>query len=194
MAQTFEILDRDQREQGAGAAAAVFLVEEEPEQLVLAEELDDVPRELVGLVDLGRTGRDPVASKCPDELADLPLLLGQGIPGHARSLWPRYRGTSRDAGMEPETQHVWITTRRLKPGTREEFRKAWRPARFPRMLSAHEYWAEDRDEVVGISVWESPQARDSTGSEVEAERRRDGAVRRGALRLLRRPGALIPRE
>ena len=45
--------------------------------------------------------------------------------------------------MEPETQHVWITTRRLKPGTRE-VPQAWRPAQFPRMLSAHEYWAEDR--------------------------------------------------
>jgi heme-degrading monooxygenase HmoA len=76
--------------------------------------------------------------------------------------------------MDPETQHVWITTRRLKPGTREEFRKAWRPKQFPKgMLSAHEYWAEDRDEVVGISVWESPQARDEYRlSEVEAERRR----------------------
>ena len=30
--------------------------------------------------------------------------------------------------MEFETAHVWITTRRLKPGTREEFSRSWRPA------------------------------------------------------------------
>jgi heme-degrading monooxygenase HmoA len=76
--------------------------------------------------------------------------------------------------MEPDTHHVWITTRRLRPGTREDFRKAWRPARFPDgMLSASEYWAEDRDEVVGVSLWESPEARDEYRlSEVEAQRRR----------------------
>ena len=27
--------------------------------------------------------------------------------------------------MEFDTTHVWITTRRLKPGTREEFSKSW---------------------------------------------------------------------
>ena len=76
--------------------------------------------------------------------------------------------------MAADVLHVWITTRRLKPGTREEFRAAWRPARFPEgMLSASEYWAEDRDEVVGISVWESLEAREQYRlSEVEAERRR----------------------
>ena len=42
-----DLLDRDQREQRAGARAAPLLVEEEAEELVLAEELDDVPRELV---------------------------------------------------------------------------------------------------------------------------------------------------
>ena len=72
--------------------------------------------------------------------------------------------------MEPETQHVWITTRRLKPGTREgSARPGVRDGL--NMLSAHEYWAEDRDEVVGISV-ESPQAVTVPASEVETERRR----------------------
>jgi hypothetical protein len=67
-----------------------------------------------------------------------------------------------------------MTTRRLKPGTREDFRAAWRPGRYPDgMLRAYEYWAEDRDEVVGISLWESPEARERYRlSEVEAERRR----------------------
>jgi hypothetical protein len=60
----------------------VLLVEEEPEEVVLAEELDHVPRELVRLVDLGRARGDPLACERPDELADLPLLGGEDVPGH----------------------------------------------------------------------------------------------------------------
>ena len=76
--------------------------------------------------------------------------------------------------MEADEHHVWITTRRLKPGSREEFGRAWRPSAFPEgMLRAYEYYAEDRDEVVGISLWESPEAlRRYRLSDVEAERRR----------------------
>jgi heme-degrading monooxygenase HmoA len=76
--------------------------------------------------------------------------------------------------MELEQHHVWITTRRLKPGTREEFSRAWRPRAFPEgMLRAYEYYAVDRDEVVGISIWDSPDSRDRYRlSDVEAERRR----------------------
>ena len=54
------LLDRDQRQQHAGARAPVVLVEEETEELVLAEKLDEVPRELVRLVDLRRPRRDPL--------------------------------------------------------------------------------------------------------------------------------------
>ena len=78
-----DLLDRDEREERPGARAAVRLVEEEPEDPVLAKELDDVPRELVRLVDLGRARRDPVARERADELADLELLVGQRLPGHA---------------------------------------------------------------------------------------------------------------
>ena len=42
--------------------------------LVLAEELDDVPRELGRLVDLGRARRDALARERADEVADLALL------------------------------------------------------------------------------------------------------------------------
>ena len=42
-----DLLDRDERQQRPGAGSAVLLVEEEPEDAVLAEELDDVPGELV---------------------------------------------------------------------------------------------------------------------------------------------------
>lgn len=73
-----------------------------------------------------------------------------------------------------EQYYVWITTRRIKPGTREEFARAWRPAEFPEgMVRAYECYAEDREEVVGISIWDSPESRERYRlSELEAERRR----------------------
>jgi hypothetical protein len=77
--------------------------------------------------------------------------------------------------MELGGQVLWITTRQLKPGTtREEFGRAWRPSAFPDgMVSAYECWAEDGSEVVGISTWESAEARDRYRlSDVEAARRR----------------------
>lgn len=72
-----------------------------------------------------------------------------------------------------ETQYVWITTRRIKPGTYDEFSRAWRPDDIPPgMLRAFEYYAEDRNEVVGLSIWDSPESRDGYRlSEVEGRRR-----------------------
>jgi heme-degrading monooxygenase HmoA len=69
---------------------------------------------------------------------------------------------------------VWITTRRIKPGAYEEFRKAWRPRTFPEgMLRAYECFSADRSEVVGISVWDSLESRERyRTSDVEAERQR----------------------
>jgi len=74
--------------------------------------------------------------------------------------------------MELET-YVWITTRTLKPGTREEFSRAWRPGRFPEgMLRSYELYSADGNEVVGISVWDSPESRDKYRlSDVESQRR-----------------------
>src|SRR2546427_10170687 len=76
--------------------------------------------------------------------------------------------------MELDQAFVWITTRRLKPGTREEFSKAWRPTDFPEgMLRAYECYSADGNEGVGISIWDSPEPRERFRlSEVEAERRR----------------------
>lgn len=76
--------------------------------------------------------------------------------------------------MELDQSFVWITTRRLKPGTRDEFARAWRPREFPEgMLRAYECYSADGNEVVGISVWDSPGSRERFRlSEVEAERRR----------------------
>ena len=70
-------------------------------------------------------------------------------------------------------QYVWITTRRIKPGAYEEFSRAWRPDEIPAgMLRAWEYYAEDRNEVVGVSLWDSPESRDNYRlSDVETRRR-----------------------
>ncbi len=49
-----DLLDRHLQHQRAGAGAAVLLLERQPEDVVLAEQLADVPRVLAGAVDLGR--------------------------------------------------------------------------------------------------------------------------------------------
>jgi heme-degrading monooxygenase HmoA len=52
--------------------------------------------------------------------------------------------------------YVWMTTRRIKPGTRQDFERAWRPPQTPAgMLRAYELWSEDGEEIVGVSVWDS---------------------------------------
>jgi heme-degrading monooxygenase HmoA len=76
--------------------------------------------------------------------------------------------------MELDQTYVWITTRKLRPGAREEFSRAWKPGRFPEgMLRAYECYSKDGNEVVGISIWDSPESRDRYRlSEVESERRK----------------------
>ena len=76
--------------------------------------------------------------------------------------------------MDWDQNVVWITTRRIKAGTYEEFRKAWRPRTFPEgMLRAYQCFSEEKNEVVGISVWDSLESRERyRTSEVEAERQR----------------------
>ncbi|HEU0247316.1 MAG TPA: hypothetical protein VFR38_09565 [Gaiellaceae bacterium] len=74
--------------------------------------------------------------------------------------------------MERDQYVVWITTRKIKPGTYEEFRRAWRPKEFPEgMLRAYECFSEERSEVVGISTWDSFESRERYRlSDVEAAR------------------------
>jgi heme-degrading monooxygenase HmoA len=76
--------------------------------------------------------------------------------------------------MELDDGFVWITTRKLKHGSREEFSRSWKPREFPAgMQRAYELYSPDGNEVVGISVWDSAESRDSyRRSEVESERRR----------------------
>jgi heme-degrading monooxygenase HmoA len=76
--------------------------------------------------------------------------------------------------MELDGAYVWMTSRKLKPGSREEFSRSWRPREFPKgMLRAYELVSPDGNEVIGVSVWDSIESRDhSRLSEVESERRR----------------------
>lgn len=68
---------------------------------------------------------------------------------------------------------VWMTTRRIRPGTLQDFERVWRPDPYPQGLrSAHAYWSEDGQEVVGVSLWESKDSCDAwRASEAEARRR-----------------------
>src|SRR5438094_10069666 len=71
------------------------------------------------------------------------------------------RFAEEDTIMELDQTYVWITTRRLRPGTRDEFSRAWRPSAFPGgMLRAYECYSPDGNEVVGISIWDSLESRE----------------------------------
>ena len=72
-----------------------------------------------------------------------------------------------------EDYYVWITTRRIKPGTREEFERSWEPADFPEgLFRADAWWNEEGDEIVGVSFWESQEpCQRYRASDVEARRR-----------------------
>ena len=76
--------------------------------------------------------------------------------------------------VEPDQDVVWITTRRIRPGSYDDFRKAWRPSAIPAgMTRAYECYSEERNEVVGISWWESLEAREQYRlSDVEVQRQR----------------------
>jgi heme-degrading monooxygenase HmoA len=73
-----------------------------------------------------------------------------------------------------EELYAWITWRRIRQGSREEFSRAWKPTEFPRgMLRAWEYYSQDNNEVVGVSLWDSRESREAYRlSDVETQRRR----------------------
>ncbi|OIJ94536.1 hypothetical protein [Streptomyces colonosanans] len=72
-----------------------------------------------------------------------------------------------------EEHFVWVTTRRIRPGTLEDFEGAWRPGPHPQGLRrAFAYWSEDGQEITGLSFWDSKESCDSwRTSESEAQRR-----------------------
>jgi heme-degrading monooxygenase HmoA len=69
---------------------------------------------------------------------------------------------------------VWMTTRRIKPGTLAKFEQAWGPDPFPEGLrTAYAYWSEDEQEVIGVSFWDSKESCDAWRvSEAETRRRK----------------------
>ena len=55
-----------------------------------------------------------------------------------------------------EENFVWMTTRRIKPGTLADFERLWRPERHPDgMLHAYAYWSDDEQEIIAVSWWVS---------------------------------------
>ena len=74
-----DLFDRHERHQCARADSAVLLVVHDPEQVVLAVQLDHVPRKLGARVDLGGARGDALVRERPHELANLALLVGQRI-------------------------------------------------------------------------------------------------------------------
>jgi heme-degrading monooxygenase HmoA len=72
-----------------------------------------------------------------------------------------------------EEHFVWMTTRRIKPGTLTEFERAWRPGPHPEgMLTAYAYWSDDEQQIIGVSFWASRQSCDAwRASDAEARRR-----------------------
>ena len=85
-------------------------------------------------------------------------------------------GASVRTGVEEaavEEHFVWMTTRRIKPGTLAEFERAWRPDRHPEgMLTAYAYWSDDGQQIIGVSLWASRQSCDAwRASDAEARRR-----------------------
>jgi heme-degrading monooxygenase HmoA len=72
-----------------------------------------------------------------------------------------------------EEHFVWMTTRRIKPGTLAQFERAWRPDTHPDgMLRAYAYWSEDEQQIIGVSFWDSKESCDAwRASEAEARRR-----------------------
>ncbi len=72
-----------------------------------------------------------------------------------------------------DEQFVWMTTRRIQPGTLTDFERAWRPDTHPEgMLRAYAYWSEDEQQIIGVSFGASKESREAwRASESEARRR-----------------------
>ena len=72
-----------------------------------------------------------------------------------------------------EEHFVWMTTRRIKPGTLAQFERVWRPDTHPDgMLRAYAYWSDDEQQIIGVSFWDSKESCDAwRASEAEARRR-----------------------
>ena len=76
-----------------------------------------------------------------------------------------------------EEHFVWMTTRRITPGTLTEFERAWRPDTHPDgMLRACAYWSEDEQQIIGVSFWSSKQSCDAWRASAAEGRRRQAVA------------------
>ena len=84
------LLDRDERQQRAGAGAAVLLVEHGARRGSFSRKSSTTSHgNSAGLSISAARGRDPLARERADEVADLALLGGQRVARHGRSLFRR---------------------------------------------------------------------------------------------------------
>jgi len=68
---------------------------------------------------------------------------------------------------------VWMTTRRIKPGTLTDFERAWRPGTHPEgMLRAYAYWSGDEQQIIGVSFWASEESCEAWRASADEARRR----------------------
>ena len=71
-----------------------------------------------------------------------------------------------------EENFVWMTTRRIKPGTLADFERTWRPERHPDgMLHACAYSSDDEQEIIAVSSSVSQEACDHGGRHGRTRRR-----------------------
>ena len=71
-----------------------------------------------------------------------------------------------------EENFVWMTTRRIKPGTLADFERTWRPERHPDgMLHAYAYWSDDEQEIIAVLSWVSREACDEWRAWSQDQRR-----------------------
>ena len=111
-----DLLDRHLQHQRAGAGAAVLLGERQPEDVLLGEQLADVPRVLALRVDLGGARRDALRDDLADRVAEVLVLLrevvdvgGGGVSslkayGHGVSC-VSMRGKHRGRRLSPMARH-----------------------------------------------------------------------------------------
>ena len=69
---------------------------------------------------------------------------------------------------------VWMTTRQIKPSALTDFERAWRPDTHPEgMLRAYAYWSEDKQQIIGVSFWDSKESCQEWRASVAEARRRE---------------------
>jgi heme-degrading monooxygenase HmoA len=110
-------------------------------------------------------GRAPAVAFCPGQ-----EIIGKRFATEVGA-GDRHAPVLEEAAMEEH--FVWMTTRRITPGTLTEFERAWRPDSHPDgMLRAYAYWSEDEQQIIGVSFWASKESCDAWRASGSETRRR----------------------